>query len=332
MVKAVKLYEVGGTENLKYEDVEVGKPGPGQARIKQTAIGLNMIDTYFRRGLYKAELPYIPGMEAAGVVEEVASDVTEVRVGDRVCYAGVVGQGAYAEERLIAAEKLVKIPDAVDDVTAAAIVLKGMTTQVLLRKAFKVEKGHTILVHAAAGGVGSLMVQWASSLGATVIACVSTAEKGKTAEADGAHHVIIYSEKNLVQKVKEITNGAGVQVVYDSVGKDTFQDSLECLALRGMLVLYGQSSGAPDPMPPSALAAKSLFLTRPSLLHYTVKREELEEVSADLFAAVAKGVLKVRVHAIYPLSQAAKAQDDLEGRKTMGSTVFVPDALFKPQA
>lgn len=327
MVKAVRVSEVGGTENLKFEDVEVGKPGPGQARVKHTAIGLNMIDTYFRRGLYKTQLPFIPGMEAAGVVEEVASDVTEVRVGDRVVYAGPLG--AYSEERLIASAKLVKIPEGVDDVTAAAIFLKGMTTQVLLHKVFKVEKGHPILVHAAAGGMGSLMVQWASSLGATVIGCVSTEEKAKNAKADGAHHVILYSDKNLVQRVKEITNGAGVSVVYDSVGKDTFQDSLDSLAVRGMLVSFGQASGAPAPVATSSLAVKSLFLTRPSLMDYTVKREELEEISSDLFATVAKGALKIRVHATYPLSQAAKAQDDLEGRKTTGSTVFLPDALFK---
>lgn len=327
MVKGIKIHEVGGTEKLKYEDVEVGKPGPGQARIKHTAIGLNMIDIIFRKGAYKAELPFIPGMEAAGVVEEVGSNVSEVRVGDRVCYAGSLG--AYAEERLIAVEKLVKIPDAVDDGTAAAIALKGMTAQMLLFKAFKVEKGHTILVHAAAGGVGSLVVQWASSIGATVIGCVSTKEKAANAKADGAHHVILYSEKNLVQRVKEITNGAGVPVVYDAVGKDTFQDSLDCLAVRGMLVSYGQASGLPEPVPLPTLSLKSLYITRPSLLHYTAKREELEEISNDVFANVANGVLKTRVHATYPLSQAAKGQADLEGRKTTGSTVFVPDALFK---
>ncbi|KAG0569661.1 hypothetical protein M758_6G102100 [Ceratodon purpureus] len=328
MVKVVKVYECGGTEKLKSEDVEVGKPGPNQAKVKHTAIGLNLIDTLFRRGLYKTDLPFTPGMEGAGIVEEVGSDVTVVKVGDRVCYAGGA-LGAYAEERLIAADGLVKIPDGVDDVTAAAIILKGMTTQILIHKAFKVEKGQTILVHAAAGGVGSLMVQWASSIGATVIGCVSTEEKAKKAKEDGAQHVILYSDKNLVQRVKEITNGVGVSVVYDAVGKDTFQDSLDCLAFRGMLVLYGQASGPPEPVPVFALAARSLFLTRPILMHYTRTREELEEVSNDVFANVANGVLKIRVHGVYPLSQAAKAHEDLEGRKTTGSTVFIPDSLYK---
>jgi len=234
--------------------------------------------------------------------------------------------GAYAEERVIPSSKLVKIPHGVDDVTAAAIFLKGMTTQVLLRKVYKVEKGQAILVHAAAGGMGSLMVQWANSLGAIVIGCVSTEEKAKKAKADGAHHVILYSDKNLVQRVREITYGAGVAVVYDSVGKDTFQDSLDSLAVRGMLVSYGQSSGPPAPIATGQLAMKALFLTRPSVLHYTGKREELEEAASDLFANIANGALKVRLHATYPLSQAAKAQDDLLGRKTTGSTVFVPDA------
>jgi len=286
-----------------------------------------MIDTTFRRGVYKAKLPFTPGVEAAGVVEEVASDVTEVRVGDRVCYAGLLG--AYSEETLIASAKLVKIPDAVDDVTAAAIFFKGMLTEVLLHKVFKVEKGQTILVHAAAGGMGSLLVQWANSLGATVIGGVSTEEKAKKAKEDGAHHVILYSDKNLVERVKEITNGAGVSVVYDSVGKDTFQDSLDCLAVRGMLVSFGQASGPVAPIPLSSLAMKALFLTKPNVLIYTATREELEEVSSDLFANIANGALKIRVHATYPLSQVAKAQDDLEGRKTTGSTVFIPDALFR---
>jgi NADPH2:quinone reductase len=325
MVKIVKVYEFGGPEKLQFEDVELGKPGPKQARVKHAAIGLNMIDTYFRRGQYKADLPFVPGMEGAGTVEEVGSEVTDVRVGDRVCYAGVMG--SYVEEKLIDAEKLVKIPDGIEFTVAAALILKGMTTQVLLRKVFKVESGHTIVVHAAAGGVGSLMVQWASSIGATVIACVSNEEKGKQAKADGAQHVIVYSDNNLVERVKEITKGVGVPVVYDSVGKDTFQASLECLAYRGMLVLYGQASGPPEPIPVTAIASKSLFISRPSLMHYTMTRKELEEIAGDLFANVANGVLKVRVHAIYPLSQAAKAHEDLEGRKTTGSTVFVPDSV-----
>ncbi|KAH9301304.1 hypothetical protein KI387_012887, partial [Taxus chinensis] len=265
---------------LKWEDVEVGEPGEGEIRVKHKAIGVNFIDVYFRKGVYKTELPFILGREAVGLVTAVGP--------------GLTGR-------------------------------KGMTAQFLLRRCFKVEPGHTILVHAAAGGVGSLLCQWGNALGATVIGTVSTKEKVAQAIEDGCHHPIIYTQENFVDCVKEITKGQGVQVVYDSVGKDTFQGSLECLASRGYMVSFGQSSGAIDPVPLSALAPKSLFLTRPSMMQYTATREELLETAGELFANVASGVLKVRVTKTYPLAEAAKAHADLEGRKTSGSIVLIPD-------
>ncbi|MCO5558974.1 hypothetical protein L7F22_012565 [Adiantum nelumboides] len=310
---------------LKYEDIEVGVPGEGEVRVKNLAIGLNFIDVYFRKGVYKTDLPFIPGVEAAGVVTAVGGGLTGRKVGDRVAYAGKP-MGSYTEEQILPAESVVPIPPSVDFVTAAAIMLKGMTAQFLLRRCFQVHPGHTILVHAAAGGVGSLLCQWGRALGATVIGTVSTEEKATQARLDGCHYTIFYKSENFVDRVKEITDGKGVQVVYDSVGKDTIHGSLECLACRGYMVVFGQSSGSPDPIPLSALQPKSLFLTRPSMFHYTATRDELLATAGEVFANVASGVLKVRVNHTYPLSKAAQAHRDLESRITSGCTILLPEA------
>ncbi|XP_057457428.1 uncharacterized protein LOC130748259 [Lotus japonicus] len=324
MVKAIRVHELGGPQVLKWEDVEIGEPKEGEVRVKNKAIGVNFIDVYFRKGVYKASsTPFTPGMEAVGVVTAVGGGPTGVQVGDLVGYAGQP-MGSYAEEQILPAAKVVRIPSSVDPTIAASVMLKGMTAQFLLRRCFKVERGHTILVHAAAGGVGSLLCQWANALGATVIGTVSNEEKAAQAKEDGCHHVIIYKEEDFVARVNEITSGNGVEVVYDSVGKDTFEGSLACLKQRGYMVSFGQSSGSPDPVPLSSLAAKSLFLTRPSLMQYVVTRDELLEAAGELFAAVASGVLKVRVNHTYPLSEAAKAHEDLENRKTSGSVVLIP--------
>ncbi|KAF5456910.1 hypothetical protein F2P56_026330 [Juglans regia] len=324
MVKAIRVHEHGGPEVLKWEDVEIGEPKEGEIRVKNKAIGLNFIDVYFRKGVYKApDFPFTPGMEAAGVVTAVGPGLTGRQVGDLVAYAGNP-MGSYAEEQILPANKVVPVPSSIDPIIAASIILKGMTAQFLLRRCFKVEPRHTILVHAAAGGVGSILSQWANALGATVIGTVSTKEKASQAKDDGCHHVIIYKEEDFVSRVNEITCGNGVDVVYDSVGKDTFQGSLACLKTRGYMVSFGQSSGTPDPVPLSALAVKSLFLTRPSLMQYTTTRDELLETAGEVFANVASGVLRVRVNHTYPLSQAVQAHVDLESRKTSGSVVLIP--------
>ncbi|XP_015079636.1 uncharacterized protein LOC107023457 [Solanum pennellii] len=325
MVKAIRVHELGGPEVLKWEDVELGDPKDGEIRVKNKVIGLNFIDIYFRKGVYKAAaFPFTPGMEAVGVVTAVGPGLTGRKVGDIVAYAGGV-MGAYAEEQILPADKVVPVPPSIDPIVVASILLKGMTAQFLLRRCFKVERGHTVLVHAAAGGVGSLLCQWANALGATVIGTVSTKEKAAQAKDDGCHHVIIYKEEDFVTRVNEITSGQGVEVVYDSVGKDTFQGSLDCLKTRGYMVSFGQSSGSPDPVPLSALAVKSLFLTRPSMMHYTMTRDELLETAGEVFANVASGVLRVRMNHTYPLSQAAQAHTDLESRKTSGSVILIPD-------
>lgn len=325
MVKAITVHELGGPEVLKWEDVEVGEPGDGEILVKHKAIGVNFIDVYYRKGVYQAQkLPFIPGREAVGVVTAVGPGLTGRQVGDLVAYAGNP-MGSYAEEQILPANQVVPFPSTIDPILGAALMLKGMTVQYLLRSCFKVEPGHTILVHAAAGGVGSLLCQWGKALGATVIGTVSNEEKAAQAAEDGCHYPIIYTQENFVERVKEITKGQGVPVVYDSVGKDTFQGSLECLASRGYMVSFGQSSGMVDPVPMSVLAPKSLFLTRPSLMHYTATREELLRCAGEVFAAVANGVLKVRVTKTYPLSEAAKAHADLEARKTRGSIVLIPD-------
>jgi len=304
--------------------VEIGEPKDGEIRVKNKAIGLNFIDVYFRKGVYKAAaLPFTPGMEAVGVVTAVGPGLTGRQVGDLVAYAGNP-MGSYTEEQILPANKVVPVPSSIDPIIAASVMLKGMTTQYLVCRCFKVEPGHTILVHAAAGGVGSLLSQWANALGATVIGTVSTEEKAAQAKDDGCHHVIIYKEEDFVARVNEITSGNGVDVVYDSVGKDTFQGSLACLKTRGYMVSFGQSSGIPDPVPLSALAVKAVFLTRPSLMQYNTTRDELLESAGQVFANVASGVLRVRVKHTYPLSQAAQAHADLESRKTTGSVVLIP--------
>ncbi|XXG77402.1 hypothetical protein AAC387_Pa08g1562 [Persea americana] len=325
MVKAIRVHEHGGPEVLKWEDVEVGEPKEGEIRVKNKAVGLNFIDVYFRKGVYKSTLPFTPGNEAVGVVTAVGPGLTGRKVGDVVAYAGHP-LGSYTEEQILPASAAVAVPPSIDPIVAASIMLKGMTAQVLVRRCFKVEPGHTVLVHAAAGGVGSLLCQWASALGATVIGTVSSEAKAAQAAEDGCHHVIIYTQEDFVASVDKITSGQGVNVVYDSIGKDTFQGSLACLKPRGYMVNFGQSSGTPDPLPLSALAVKSLFLTRPSLMQYNATRDELVECASEVFTNVASGVLRVRVNHTYPLSHAAKAHADLEARKTSGSVVLLPDA------
>ncbi|XP_031503253.1 uncharacterized protein LOC116266249 [Nymphaea colorata] len=324
MVKAIKIYEHGGPEVLKWEDVEIGYPKEGEIRVKHKAIGVNFIDIYYRKGVYKTELPFIPGHEAVGVVTAVGPGLTGRKVGDLVAYAGNP-LGSYTEQQILPAKVAVPVPPAIDPLVAASIMLKGMTAHFLVRRCFKVEPGQTVLVQAAAGGVGSLLCQWARALGATVIGTVSSEAKAAQATEDGCHHVIIYGKEDFVACVQKITDGKGVDVVYDSVGKDTFQGSLTCLKKRGYMVSYGQSSGTPDPIPLSSLAAKSLFLTRPSLMQYTETRDELLEAAGEVFANVASGILRVHVNHTYPLSQAAQAHADLEARKTTGSIVLIPD-------
>ncbi|CAI9092008.1 OLC1v1027139C1 [Oldenlandia corymbosa var. corymbosa] len=312
---------------MKWEDVEVGEPKVGEIRVRNEAIGLNFIDVYFRKGVYKAATsPFTPGMEAVGVVVAVGPGVTGRKVGDLVAYAGNP-MGAYAEEQILPADRVVPVPSSVDPIIAASVMLKGMTAEVLLRRCFKVQPGHTVLIHAAAGGVGSLLCQWASALGATVIGTVSTQEKAAQAKEDGCHHTIIYKDEDFVARVSEITSGKGVEVVYDSVGKDTLEGSLACLKMRGHLVSFGQSSGTPDPVALSVLGAKSLTLTRPSMMHYTSTQDELLESAGEVFANIVSGVLKVRVNHTYPLSEAAQAHADIESRKTSGSVVLIPNSV-----
>ncbi|MPZ88760.1 MAG: zinc-binding dehydrogenase [Nitriliruptorales bacterium] len=323
MPKAIVIHEFGGPEVLRWEDVEVGEPRPGQVRVRHTAVGLNFIDVYHRTGLYPLELPLSLGTEAAGVVDEVGPGVTELAVGDRVAYAGGP-PGAYAERRVMPTANLVRLPDAIDDRTAASMMLKGMTAQYLLRRTHRVEPGEVILVQAAAGGVGMLLCQWAAHLGATVIGTVGSDEKAELAKAHGCAHPVVRGRESFVDRVMEVTDGKGVPVVYDSVGKDTFADSMASLAPRGHLVSFGQSSGKADPIAPIELGSKSLSLTRPTLAHYVGTREELEETAADLFDVVVSGTVTVNVNQIYPLAETARAHRDLEARRTTGSTVLTP--------
>ena len=322
MSKAVRIHEVGGPEVLKFETVEVGDPGSGQALLRQTAAGLNYIDTYQRTGLYPlASFPVVLGMEGAGVVEAVGEGVTEVDVGDRVAYS--MALGVYAERRLVPAAVLVRLPDGISDDQGAAMMLKGCTAQYLLCRTYRVEAGDTVLIHAAAGGVGLIVCQWAKLLGATVIGTVGSADKAALAKAHGCDHVIDYRTENFAERVREITNGAGVPVVYDSVGRDTFTASPDCLQPRGLLVSFGQSSGAIPPFDPGVLAQKgSLFLTRPSLASYIGTREELEATATELFDVVLSGAVEIEVNQTYPLEEAATAHRDLKARKTTGSTVL----------
>jgi len=324
MTKAVQIHESGGPEVLKYEDVDIGDVGPGQVRLKQSAIGLNFIDVYQRTGMYDiGELPKTLGMEAAGVIEEVGADVKDFAVGDRVAYA--MGLGSYAEERVWGTNRLVKLPDNVDDQTAAAMMLQGMTAYYLLNRTYQVKAGDTILLYAAAGGVGLIACQWAKHLGATVIGCVGSEEKAELAKANGCDHAILYRDENIADRVKEITGGEGVPVVYDSIGKTTFDASLDCLAPFGLMVSFGSASGSVDPFNIAALGPKgSLHLTRQTLGTHTATRELLNECANALFGVVGAGHVKINVEQTYPLAETMQAHIDLEARKTTGSTVLVP--------
>jgi NADPH2:quinone reductase len=322
MTKAIRFHQTGGPEVLTWDDVEVGKPGPGQARVRHTAVGLNYVDTYIRSGLYPSQLPSGLGTEGAGVVEEVGPGVTEVKAGDRVAYAGGP-LGAYAEARVMPADRLVRLPSSVTDQQAAAMMLKGLTAQYLLRRTYRVKSGDTILFHAAAGGVGLIACQWAKHLGATVIGTVGSDEKAKLAKAHGCDHPIVYTREDFVARVNEITGGKKVPVVYDSVGKDTFMKSLDCLMPLGLLASFGQASGSVGPFDAGILAGKgSLFLTRPTLNTYAAKREDLVAMADDLFSVVGSGAVKIEINQTYPLKDAAQAHRDLQGRKTTGSTVL----------
>ncbi|KAD5961312.1 hypothetical protein E3N88_12785 [Mikania micrantha] len=325
MVKAIRVYELGGPEVLKWEDVEIGDPKEGEIRVKNKAIGVNFIDIYFRTGVYKVpEIPYTPGMEAVGVVTAIGAGVCDLKIGDVVYHSGGA-MGTYTEEQIVLADKAMPLPP-IDPLVVASVMIKGLTARFLVRTWFKVEQGHNVVVHAAAGGVGSVLCQWANMLGATVIGTVSTKEKALQAKEDGCHHVIIYKEDDFVTRVAEITSGEGVDVVYDSVGKDTFQGSLACLKPRGYMVSFGQSSGTPDPIPLSALATKSLFLTRPSVRTSGFSNDEMREAMKEVLANVASGALRVRINHTYPLSQAAQAHADMAGRKTSGSIVLTPES------
>jgi len=323
MPHAMRVYEYGGPEKLRWEEVQVGAPGEGQVLVRNTAVGLNFVDVYQRTGLYQTPLPFTPGSEGAGVVEAVGPKVKELKVGDRVAYSSPVG--AYAEVLLRPADRLVKIPAGIDDKTAAAMMLKGLTAQYLLRRTYRVKKGETILMHAAAGGVGQILCQWAKALGATVIGTVGSDEKAALAKKAGCKHVIVLSREKFPERVKEITKGKGVPVVYDGIGKDTFMDSLDCLAPLGLMVSFGNASGAVTQFNPGVLQQKgSLFLTRPTLNTYAASREALVSGARELFAVVKSGKVKIAINQTYPLREAAQAQIDLAARKTTGSTVLIP--------
>lgn len=322
-MQAIRVHEFGGLEALRYEEVPLPEPGADQARVKIEAAGLNFIDIYHRTGLYPSDLPLIPGMEGAGVVDAVGSGVSDVEVGDRVAYA--MERGSYAEYALVPAWKLVPVPDELDSQTAAAVMLQGMTAHYLSHSTYPLESGDTALVHAAAGGVGHLLVQLAKRRGARVIGTVSTEEKARLTREAGADEVILYTETDFEEETKRLTGGEGVDVVYDSVGKTTFDKSLNCLKPRGYLVLYGQSSGPVPPLDPQVLNAKgSLFLTRPSLGHYVATRAELLERAGDLLEWLVADELDVRVDKIFPLEEAPAAHQYMEGRKTKGKVLLVP--------
>lgn len=322
MVQAIRFAKAGGPEVLEWQQVEVGKPGQGQVRLKQSAVGLNYIDTYQRSGLYPIPMPSGLGSEAAGVVEEVGPGVTGLKSGDRVAYAGGP-LGAYSEARIMPAERLVPLPGGITDLQGAAMMLKGMTAWYLIRRTHVVKPGETILIHAAAGGVGLIVCQWAKHLGATVIGTVGDDDKAALAKKNGCDYPINYRKEDFVARVNEITGGKKLPVVYDSVGKDTFYKSLDCIAPLGLMASFGQSSGAIGPVDIGILAGKgSLFLTRPTLNTYTATREDLLTAANDLFDVVQKGVVKLAINQTYPLKDAAKAHRDLQDRKTTGSTVL----------
>jgi NADPH2:quinone reductase len=321
MPHAIRVHEAGAPEVLKWEEVDVGEPGPGQVRLRQEAAGLNFIDVYHRTGLYPQPLPFTPGVEGAGVVEAVGEGVADLKVGDRVAYGGPVG--GYAEARLVPADRLVKLPDTISSEQAAAMMLQGMTAEMLLKRVYPVKSGETILVHAAAGGVGLILCQWAKALGATVIGTVSSDEKAELARANGCDHPIIYTRQDFVAEVERITGGAKVAVVYDGVGKDTFMKSLDCLARRGMMASFGNASGPVEPFDALLLARKgSLFLTRPTLYDYTFDAADLQQSARSLFDVVGSGKVRIEIGQRFALADAAEAHRALEGRRTSGSTVL----------
>lgn len=323
MVKAIRIHQPGGPEAMVYEDIEVGQPGAGELLIRHTAIGVNFIDIYHRSGAYPLALPSAIGMEGAGVVEAVGPRAGGFKVGDRVAYASPP-PGSYCEKRVVQAAKMVKLPDAIPDKIGASIMLQGMTARYLLKQTHKVKRGDWILVHAAAGGMGLLLCQWAKHIGCHVIGTTSSDDKAKLAKANGCDHPIVYTREDFVARVKEITGGKGVSVVYDGVGKDTFLKSLECLAIRGHLVSYGAASGPPDPISPGMLSTKSMSLTRPTLFQYTATRAELLANARDVFKVVTSGVVRIQKPAEYRLADAARAHVDLASRKTTGSVVLIP--------
>ncbi len=324
MTKAIRIDRTGGPDVMTWSDISVGAPGPGQVLVRHTAVGLNYIDTYHRSGLYPVPLPSGLGLEAAGVVEAIGDGVTTLKPGDRVAY-GTGPLGAYSEAALCAADRITKVPDGIDDRTAAAIMLKGMTVQYLVRRTYVVQPGDTVLIHAAAGGVGLIACQWAKHLGATVIGTVGSEDKAALAKAHGCDYPILYRSEDVVARVKEITDGRGVPVVYDGVGKDTWEMSLDCLAPLGTMVSFGNASGAVPAFEPALLAQKgSLFLTRPTLFHYTMTPEDLRRTAEDLFFMVLKGAVSIRIDQTYPLADAAQAHRDLEARQTTGATVLLP--------
>jgi NADPH2:quinone reductase len=326
MSKAVRIYETGGPEVLKWEDFNPGRPGPGEVLLRHKAVGLNFIDIYHRAGLYPLpKLPAIPGMEGSGIVVETGNGVDEVSVGDRVAYAGLP-PGAYAEYRIIPAHRLVRLPESIAFETAAAMMLKGMTARYLLKGCFPVFSGNTILIHAAAGGVGCIVCQWARHLGATVIGTVGSEEKAEIARSNGCHHPILYKEADFVSEVVRITDGKKVDVVYDSIGNPTFMKSLDCIRPMGTMVSFGQAAGPVPPIDISVLSAKgSLFLTRPSLMTYTASRADLLAHAGDLFDVVTNKTVNIEIRQHFALSEAASAHRHLENRKTVGSTILIPD-------
>ncbi len=323
MAHAIRVHQHGGPEALKYEAIEVGAPGAGQVKLKQHAIGVNFIDVYQRTGLYPQTLPFSPGNEGAGEVTAVGDGVTDLKVGDRVAYAGAIG--AYASERIAPADKLVKLPDSIPYETGAAMMLQGMTVQYLLRRTYKVGPDTTLLLHAAAGGIGLIACQWAKHLGATIIGTASSEEKCALAKAAGATHMINYKTENFVERVNQITGGKKCDVVYDSIGKDTFPASLDCIKPLGLFVTFGNASGPIDAFNAGILAAKgSLYMTRPTLNTYTASRADLVATAKDLFDVVGSGAVKINVNHKYALKDAAQAHIDLEGRKTTGSIILLP--------
>ncbi len=319
---AIQAARTGGPEVLEAVDLPVPAPGPGQVLVRHQAVGLNFIDTYHRSGLYPMKMPAVLGLEAAGVVEALGEGVTRFSTGDRVAYNGTLG--AYAEAAVVPAERAVKVPDAVSLETAAAVLLKGMTAEFLVRRCHRIEAGQTVLIHAAAGGVGSILVQWAKALGATVIATVGSEAKAVIARDHGADRVVLYDTEDVADRVSEITGGQGVAVVYDGVGKDTFEASLKSLGRRGMLATFGNASGPAPAIAPLELGAKSLFLTRPRLFDYIATTAELDESAAALFAVLESGAVKIEVGQTFPLSEARAAHEALEGRRTTGATLLIP--------